>query len=534
MHNPTGTMARSGFPSFSFLGQCIVLSREHIEAFSYIEGKRNMLRKPVPILLAAMVIVNGFANPTAQAFDILWDGGDGVWADSNWDGGEFIDVLVGTIHGSDGYGGIAGEEENIIIGSGSTVTYEADINEDFYIKQGGSLTIQDGAVWQQLSDDSWPENMWTEMDATRLTLDNGTFRRTGSVSDEGGGALIFGSWRADDNFNNPASPLDHFEANIVVQNGGLLQNEGQLWFGSWGDTPPNPDNGDLMGSVVVMTINDGALDLTGGDVVMDPEFLDPPANADLVFSNRFNAEVNLEEHLPTYGINFTGPGSITVDSSGIINAYVDEDGEWQGLEPITYQELWDVGILQANGRSGLDGAEFANYFSVTGVLGADDYTLTSNVSTLVGDYNNNQEWDAGDLDLQAEAIAGGQDPAEFDLNGDGRVDYEGDRLEWLHDLKQVYVGDADLNGLFESVDFVAVFVAGKYETQEAATWAEGDWDANLVFDSGDFVAAFVDGGYEQGPYPEPANAVPEPSGLAMSLICLSGLIGWLSPNRRRK
>ena len=493
-----------------------------------------MLRNRVPIILAAMMAVFLAATPTAHAFDIIWDGGDGVWADSNWDGGEFIDVLVGTASGSNGYGGPAGEEENIIIGSGSTVTYEADIYEDFYIKQGGSLTIQDGAVWQHLSDDSWPENMWTEMDASRLTLDNGTLRRIGSVNDEGGGALIFGSWRGDDNFNNPASPLDYFESNIVIQNGGLLQNEGQLWFGSWGDTPPNPNNAELMGSVIVMTIDDGALDLTGGDVVMDPDFDDPPANADLVFSNRFNPEVDLEEHLPTYAINFTGPGSITVDSSGIINAYKDEDGEWQGLEPITYQELWDVGILQANGRSGLDGAVFADYFNVAGTLGSDNYTLTSNVSTLVGDYNNNQELDAGDLDLQAEAIAGGQDPPEFDLNGDGVVDYEGDRIEWLHELKQVYVGDADLNGLFESADFVAVFVAGKYETQAAATWGEGDWDANLVFDSGDFVAAFVDGGYEMGMLPVPANAVPEPSGLAMTLISLAGLIGLLTPHRRRK
>ena len=34
---------------------------------------------------------------------------------------------------------------------------------------------------------------------------------------------------------------------------------------------------------------------------------------------------------------------------------------------------------------------------------------------------------------------------------------------WLHDLKKTWVGDADLNGLFNSADFVLAFQAGKYE-----------------------------------------------------------------------
>ena len=39
-------------------------------------------------------------------------------------------------------------------------------------------------------------------------------------------------------------------------------------------------------------------------------------------------------------------------------------------------------------------------------------------SSLEGDYNDNGELDAGDLDLQAVAISGGQHPPEFDLNDD--------------------------------------------------------------------------------------------------------------------
>ena len=143
---------------------------------------------------------------------------------------------------------------------------------------------------------------------------------------------------------------------------------------------------------------------------------------------------------------------------------------------------------------------------------------------LTGDYNNNGELDVEDLDLQATAIAGGLDPPEFDLTGDGVVD-EGDRVFWLHDLKGTWVGDADLNGLFDSGDFVAVFIEGKYETGEAAGWAQGDWNADLVFDSGDFVSAFIDGGYEIGAFPGAVQAVPEPSSLVLTLFGLAALLG---------
>ncbi len=146
-------------------------------------------------------------------------------------------------------------------------------------------------------------------------------------------------------------------------------------------------------------------------------------------------------------------------------------------------------------------------------------------ASLPGDYNGNGELDVEDLDLQGAAILSGTDPPEFDLNGDGVVDYNGDRLMWLHELKVTWVGDADLNGLFDSADFVTVFIAGTYENDLPAGWGEGDWNADGRFDSGDFVAAFVDGGYEAGPYLGAVQAVPEPSGIVLVLLGLAGLLG---------
>ncbi len=151
---------------------------------------------------------------------------------------------------------------------------------------------------------------------------------------------------------------------------------------------------------------------------------------------------------------------------------------------------------------------------------------TGNVG-IPGDYSKNGQLDAADLDLQAVAMVGGQNPKDYDLNGDNVVD-SGDREKWLHDLKKTWVGDANLDLVFDSNDFVQVFVAGKYETGASAGWEAGDWNGDRLFDTNDFVAAFVDGGYEIGQRPGAVSAVPEPSSLAL-LLCGSL---WLLRRRR--
>ncbi len=150
-------------------------------------------------------------------------------------------------------------------------------------------------------------------------------------------------------------------------------------------------------------------------------------------------------------------------------------------------------------------------------------TGTGNVGIL-GDYSKNGQLDAADLDLQAAAMVGGQNPKDYDLNGDNVVD-SGDREKWLHDLKKTWVGDANLDLVFDSNDFVQVFVAGKYETGASAGWEAGDWNGDRLFDTNDFVAAFVDGGYEIGQRPGAVSAVPEPSSIGLALMGLLSLAG---------
>ena len=90
------------------------------------------------------------------------------------------------------------------------------------------------------------------------------------------------------------------------------------------------------------------------------------------------------------------------------------------------------------------------------------------------------------------------------------------------DLQFALMGDANLDGEFNSGDFVDVFQSGKFETGELARWSEGDWNADERFDSGDFVVAFQDGGYEMGVRAAVA-AVPEPSSWMLLALALLGV-----------
>ena len=57
------------------------------------------------------------------------------------------------------------------------------------------------------------------------------------------------------------------------------------------------------------------------------------------------------------------------------------------------------------------------------------------------------------------------------------------------------IGDSNGDGVFNSSDFVTVFVAGFYETGLPATFEQGDWNGDGVFSSSDLVTAFISGGY---------------------------------------
>ena len=155
-----------------------------------------------------------------------------------------------------------------------------------------------------------------------------------------------------------------------------------------------------------------------------------------------------------------------------------------------------------------------------------------------GDFNNNGDLDDNDLDLLAEQQQMTTPDLSFDLNDDDLVNFA-DRQVWVDDLKNTWIGDANLDGEFNSGDMVQVFVRGKYEKDELAGWEEGDWDGDQRFSSGDMVAAFVAGGYEKGNRPPAVGAVPEPGGLPALLLGSVVALNWrcrrvlVSEGRRR-
>lgn len=135
------------------------------------------------------------------------------------------------------------------------------------------------------------------------------------------------------------------------------------------------------------------------------------------------------------------------------------------------------------------------------------YDAATGGAGLLGDFNNDGELNVLDIESLSQEVRAQSNDSRFDVNNDQLVNGE-DRRVWVRDLKNTWFGDANFDGEFNSGDFVTVFTAGLYESEEQADWSQGDWNGDGRFNTSDFVTAFSDGGYELGVRPP---AVPEPS-----------------------
>jgi hypothetical protein len=265
-----------------------------------------------------------------------------------------------------------------------------------------------------------------------VNLDNGTLRTTHtpgfcppSECSASAGRIIFG-------YNNDLLPNTILNWNIT--NGGRIEMEGKMTWGNpdFLEEPDDPTSGHNPGIGMHMTVNNGTLDLTGGRLYDD---FFGQVNGEMVFFYEWNGAAGTPKN-EDYRLNFTGPGQIIVDSGLHVieqtstGAFVPKNGlAPNNYASITYQDLWNLGILQANGQSGLTGATFGNYFTVSGapdevdefgglVVDNSNYTLTSLLAPpgLEGDHNGDGAVNAADyVAWRKRPGAYGGDPDGYDL-----------------------------------------------------------------------------------------------------------------------
>ena len=194
-------------------------------------------------------------------------------------------------------------------------------------------------------------------------------------------------------------------------------------------------------------------------------------------------------------------------------------GPWGGTTSFNTSIDWHFGVE----AGGLDEDEF-DFFSIAahelmhvlGYGGADswqdqisDGQFTGPAATAIGSPNNptlqldavHAHWAAGTESTRAGAGSFDAIMDPFFSPGTRELPTDLDRAA-LIDIgwEEASEGDADRDRGFDSSDLVQVFVAGKYETGQVATWEQGDWDGSGQFDSNDLIDAFITGTYENGPF----------------------------------
>jgi hypothetical protein len=392
------------------------------------------------VIIAGSIFVNINA-PAEAAVPVVWDGTAGIssnptlpvgvrrWEEGNWTKEGMTGLTANDAIGQDGTTGGRGGVD-IVIGLGHTVYHDqnrglpegvagglGDFKPRMDLFGPGSLTITDGAtLWMDAHTDT--DGRWTRV-GMDINLDNGTLLRTlnpaycpggGNPCSVSGGRIIYG-------YQNELLPNTRID--ITLTNGGEINSHGKVVYGNPDFiSTTNPSAGHNAGIEVHTTINDGIMDLTGGNAYDDFFGL---VNGEIIFFYLWDGVTNTAKN-ETYDVNFTGPGQIIVDN-GLFVVDQDSTGTFNpkgGLQPdlftsYTYENLWTLGILQANGLSGMTGATFGDYFTVTGSPGAADYTLTSLLAPPGQDGDHNGD---GVVDL-ADYVTWRKDPSAFGGDPDG-------------------------------------------------------------------------------------------------------------------
>jgi T5SS/PEP-CTERM-associated repeat protein len=319
---------------------------------------------------------------------------------------------------------------------------------------------------------------------------------------------------------------------VIVSGGALLatgKDDSSIFIGRGMDSSPG-----VGGDTALRIRGSGGTIVATGSLLMNPN--------DVSQSSTLIAEITGLDHSPIVvgGSADVSNGTLKVELSGYapksndswllvqagaeldaILESIDQQVDAAGYDPLTH------------GFAAIPGEILGPFQSIDTTLAplaaglSWDVAYTSDLIVLsvigtagpTGDFNQNGVLDAGDIDDLTTQSASGTNPLAYDLNADNLVN-ETDVDTWIVDLFNSWVGDANLDGEFNSGDLVIVLASGTYEADVASVWTTGDFNGDGRTNSSDLVAALAGGGYEAGPRAA-VQAVPEPATL---ILLLPGLL----------
>ena len=299
-----------------------------------LSNKPRMATLTVACLFVAVIT-------TAQAGEGTWSGGDAAWNAAGAWGGADSTAVFGDASQLD-----ADDIANIT--DGSTVT--GNSGGDTHFKTGSVFNLSGGSTFNIDSLDV-VDGVWNKADS-EINIDGATFNRTKSGTSVSGGFFMLGSWGT--------STGDVISMNL--SNGATFTNDGVVAFGM------SNDSAEITASINID--GESTVDLTGGNATDPTDFPDGIDNGGLPVTNDL-VFVNNDGQNSTYSVNFMGPGTLITDNGISIATQV---GEVFSQTNPSYEDLWDAGILQWQGGNA---GSFSDVFSVSGMAGGTDYTLTA-------------------------------------------------------------------------------------------------------------------------------------------------------------
>lgn len=204
--------------------------------------------------------------------------------------------------------------ETAIISNGNTVEYPSNELGDLIINNNGLLNILNSAWIQSGS------THWTQVHNGSITLTSSTFTRTAA------GNVVL-------------SMTSNTNAVLALVGGAELNIGGELWLGHNTNKNNHTAAINISGSTIIAN---GTVGLWVWDA------LDPGNN---------------------FYINFIGSENSRIEVSDRIGIRL-ATGETSDNQA-TWEQLWDLGILTAEGKSGLTGDVFSDYFITEGTNVAD-------------------------------------------------------------------------------------------------------------------------------------------------------------------